>query len=123
MQAEGWTLGDTSSGIEPTLKVILLDSSRPKAGLNNKTREERRTAEHMTHSDLRTGTEFWCGGRRWRCTDVGTRVVVALCLEPHEVVTFTENAEANGTRTTRTVTDESWFAGPPYAVVEEVFDE
>jgi len=78
----------------------------------------------MKHEDFRIGTEFWCGGRRWRCTDVGTRVVVALCLEPHEVVTVTRNAGPSGATTTRTIAgDDSWFAGPPYAVPEEVFDE
>jgi hypothetical protein len=34
------------------------------------------------------------------------------------------DGEARGTTTTRTITaDDSWFAGPPYAVPEEVFDE
>jgi hypothetical protein len=78
----------------------------------------------MRHEDFRIGIEFWCAGRRWRCTDVPTRVVVALCLEPHDVVTVTANVGASGTTTTRTTTaDESWFKGPPYAVPEEVFDE
>ena len=68
--------------------------------------------------------EFWCGGHRWRCTDVGTRVVVGVCLEPHEVVTVTGKVGESGTTTTRTIAaDGSWIAGPPYAVPEEVFDE
>ena len=67
--------------------------------------------------------EFWCGGRRWRCTDVGTRVVVGVCLDPHEVVTVTRKAGASATTTRAITTDDSWFAGPPYAVLEEVFDE
>ena len=69
--------------------------------------------------------EFWCGGRRWRCTDVGTRVVVGMCLESHEVVAVTREVGASATpTTTRTIaTGSSWFAGPPYAVLEEVFDE
>ena len=66
--------------------------------------------------------EFWCGGRRWRCTDVGTRVVVGVCLDPHEVVTLTREVGTGGTTTTQVIaTDDSWFAGPPYAVLEEVF--
>ena len=78
----------------------------------------------MRHEDFRVGTQFWCGGRRWRCTDLGTRVVVALCLDPHEVGTVTGNARASDTATTRTMVDDaSWFAGPPYAVPELVFDE
>lgn len=73
----------------------------------------------MRHDEFSIGVEFWCGGRRWRCTDVGRRVIVAMCLEPHEVVT----SMANG-RTSRTMTDDaSWFAGPPHAVPEHVFDE
>ena len=73
----------------------------------------------MRHEEFRIGTEFWCGGRRWRCTDVGTRVVVGICLEPHEVVT-----SSAGTVTSRAMTsDASWLTGPPYAVPETVFDE
>ena len=79
----------------------------------------------MKYEDFRIGTEFWCGGRRWRCTDVGMRVVVAVCLEPHQVVTVTANGVESGgsTATRRTASDESWLAGPPYAVAEQVFDE
>jgi hypothetical protein len=40
---------------------------------------------HMKHSESRIGLEFWCGGKRWCCTDVGTRVVTAISLEPHEL--------------------------------------
>ncbi len=57
----------------------------------------------MKHSDFTVGGEFLCGEKRWRCTDIGTRVVVAVCLNDHD--------------------DSSWFHGPPYAVTETVFDE
>lgn len=68
--------------------------------------------------------EFWCGGRRWRCTDVGMRTVIAICLEPHQVVSVPGDVEAGGMTTARTITtDDSWLAGPPYAVAEQVFDE
>ena len=78
----------------------------------------------MRHEEFRIGMEFWCGGRRWRCTDVGTRVVVGVCLEPHEIVTVIRDDRTNNRTMTRTMTaDASWFAGPPYAVPEEVFDE
>ncbi len=75
----------------------------------------------MRHDEFHIGLQFWCGGRQWRCTDVGSRVVGAICLEPHEVVT---TSRPGGTTTTRTVADdESWLAEPPYAVAEDVFDE
>jgi hypothetical protein len=77
----------------------------------------------MKHEEFQIGMEFWCGGRRWRCTDVGTRVVVGICLEPHEVVTVTRESPTSSTMTRTTSDDPSWFSGPPYAVVEEVFDE
>ena len=73
----------------------------------------------MKRSDFAIGREFWCGGKRWRCTDIGTRVIVAICLEPHEIV----NGSPGG-RNARSVTDDpEWFNGPPYAVAESVFDE
>jgi hypothetical protein len=79
----------------------------------------------MKHSDFRIGLEFWCGGKLWRCTDVGTRVVTAISLAPHEVVEVTLPRRALGRAKTRRylTKDPSWLIGPPYAVVEEVFDE
>lgn len=58
----------------------------------------------MNHSDFRIGMEFESGDKRWRCTDVGTRTVIAVCLDDHP-------------------DDPSWYHGPPYAVAEQVFDE
>ena len=57
----------------------------------------------MTHSDFTIGEEFSCGQKRWRCTDIGKRVVVAICVSDRD--------------------DSSWFRGPPYAICETVFDE
>ena len=46
--------------------------------------------------------EFYTAAGKWRCTDVGTRVIVAIQLDQN---------------------DPSWYAGPPFAVAEWVFDE
>lgn len=46
--------------------------------------------------------EFSTETGRWRCTDIGTRVIVAIPLNR---------------------ADSSWYNGPPYAVMEVVFDE
>lgn len=56
----------------------------------------------MKHSDFRIGVEFTTGSGRWRCTDVGTRTIVAIKLDKP---------------------DASWYNGPPFAVAESVFDE
>lgn len=79
----------------------------------------------MTHDQFRIGVEFWCGGRRWRCTDVGSRVVIAICLEPQEVVDVQCAHDQDVTfQEKQYVTDDpSWLVGPPYAVVEHIFDE
>jgi hypothetical protein len=58
----------------------------------------------MKHSDFVIGQDFLCGGKRWQCTDRGSRTIVAICLEDH-------------------ADDPSWYKGPPYALVERVFDE
>jgi len=58
----------------------------------------------MELSDFHIGSEFECGEKLWRCTDIGSRVVVAVCLSNHS-------------------DDLSWYNGPPYAVAEHVFDE
>lgn len=57
----------------------------------------------MKHGDFRIGLEFDMSGKRWRCTDVGTRVVVAVELYPDLAA--------------------DWLHGPPYAVQEVVIDE
>jgi hypothetical protein len=57
----------------------------------------------MKHSDFKAGLEFLTAAGRWRCTDVGTRTVAAIRLDLDH--------------------DPSWYGGPPYPVVEYVFDE
>jgi len=75
--------------------------------------------------DFRIGIEFWCGGKRWRCTDVGSRVIVAISLEPHVVADFvpSDDRASPGRLELHLSDDPSWLVGPPYAVVERVFDE
>ena len=57
----------------------------------------------MKHSQFRIGCEFMTGSGRWRCTDVGKRTIAAIKLDLDH--------------------DPRWYNGPPYAVVESVFDE
>jgi hypothetical protein len=57
----------------------------------------------VEHKDFKIGVKFECGGRQWLCTDVGSRIITAICIDEHE--------------------DNSWYNGPPYAVAERVFDE
>ena len=59
--------------------------------------------ESMKHSDFFIGCEFLTLAGRWRCTDVGTRTIAAIRLDLDH--------------------DPRWYNGPPYAVVEDVFDE
>jgi len=56
----------------------------------------------MEHSQFAIGTEFFTAGGRWRCTDIGSRVIVAIKLD---------------------APDDTWYSGPPFAVEECVFDE
>jgi len=59
----------------------------------------------MKHSDFHIGMAFTTsdGEFHWRCTDVGTRTIVAI--------------------RTNCPTQPGPFNGPPYAVSEIVFDE
>ncbi len=79
----------------------------------------------MIHSDFSIGLEFWSGNKRWRCTDVGTRVIVAISLEPREMVRL-EPDQIDPTKHIQTryaSTDPRDLSGPPYGVMESVFDE
>ncbi len=62
----------------------------------------------MKHSDFEIGQHFICGPvdkpDKWRCTDIGTRVIVGIKIE--------SSRETAG-----------WYNGPPYHVAETVFDE
>jgi hypothetical protein len=73
----------------------------------------------MRREEFAIGRPFRCGGKLWRCTDVGTRVVVAIRLDKLRV------ASTGGNRTLahHEAEAEGWFRGPPYAVAETVFDE
>ena len=75
----------------------------------------------MKHEEFSIGTEFVTNTGRWRCTDVGTRTIVAIKLSEVTVTTYADD----GTTTTSTEAppDPSWFNGPPYALAEHVFDE
>jgi hypothetical protein len=73
----------------------------------------------MKHSDFHIGLEFYTASGGWRCTDVGTRVIVAISLEPHEIVT----QYSDGSMLRSMTSDPCWQNGPPYAIDEIVMDE
>ena len=79
----------------------------------------------MNHSEFSIGLQFWCGGKQWRCTDVGTRVVIAISLEPRDMVQVEVDPKDKTKRIeTRFVSDDPRdLNGPPYGVAENVFDE
>jgi hypothetical protein len=57
----------------------------------------------MKHSEFHIGLEFMASaGFWWRCTDVGTRTILAIRLDRD---------------------DSNWYQGPPYIAPEVVFDE
>jgi hypothetical protein len=75
----------------------------------------------MKRTDFAIGGEFWCDGRQWRCTDIGTRVIVAIRLD--EVRVGSNRPQLRRTLNRSEAEAEGWFNGPPYAVAESVFDE
>ena len=77
----------------------------------------------MKHADFHIGMEFFTGSGKWRCTDIGARVIVAISLEPRETVSV--YWDTNGQRhEERYMSDDPRdLLGPPYSVVEHVFDE
>ena len=64
----------------------------------------------MKLSDFKIGETFICGKdefgceNKWKCTDIGSRVITAIRMDD----------------ITR---KEDWTNGPPYAILEHVFDE
>jgi antitoxin ParD1/3/4 len=77
--------------------------------------------QRIRPQDFRIGGVFRCDDRRWRCTDIGTRVIAAIRLDTLEVATFPPGA--GRTLNEAEADAEGWFSGPPHAVAESVFDE
>ena len=76
----------------------------------------------MELRDFVIGETFWTHDGAFRCTDIGTRVVVAVKLGPR-VIARAERLDGELQITRRMDDDPSWLNGPPYAVEEVVFDE
>ena len=78
----------------------------------------------MHLADFHVGIEFTMDDRIYRCTDIGTRTVVAIRID--HVETCTKHEDGTLTRTVLSAADAEaggWFDGPPYAVLEHVIDE
>jgi hypothetical protein len=75
----------------------------------------------MQHSEFTIGATFWCSDRQWRCTDIGTRTVIAIRIDSVQV--GSTNPELRRTLNQAEAKADGWFNGPPYAVAERVFDE
>lgn len=73
----------------------------------------------MNHSEFQIGSHFKCSGRRWLCTDLGTRVVVAVPADNAEFVVIKDGVKR---RETRPLAPQD-LSGPPYSIAEHVFDE
>ncbi len=56
----------------------------------------------MKKDEFHIGQEFYTAAGKWRCTDIGARVVVAIQLDQE---------------------DQRNYTGPPYSIPEHVFDE
>jgi hypothetical protein len=67
------------------------------------------------------GEMFWTHTGAFRCTDIGSCVVVAVPLGAREMARAERVDEE--VRISRMDDDPSWLHGPPYAVEEMVFDE
>lgn len=79
----------------------------------------------MTHDEFTIGGLFYCGEGTWRCTDRGTRTIIAIRID--RIATTTVNVDdgsiQNETLDHDQANRQGWFNGPPYAVAESVFDE
>jgi hypothetical protein len=72
---------------------------------------------------VKIGDRFRTPTGVWRVTDVGTRTIAAIRVD--QVTTATGDGQHVTVRKLDEATAEAegWFRGPPYAVVEYLFDE
>lgn len=76
----------------------------------------------MDHSDFVLHKTFWTETGEWRVTDIGRRVVVAIPLQS-KAVSFDPATKQEETYPISEKTHPDWWNGPPYAIMEQVFDE
>lgn len=74
----------------------------------------------MKLSDFRIGEDFVVRESRYRCTDIGSRVVVAA---PLSITVGSTKGGVEQPGHDVNAAQEGWLNGPPYAVQEVVFDE
>ena len=78
----------------------------------------------MDLDQFHIGVEFWMSGHLYRCTDIGTRTIVAIRISgDHPVVLMQGGVQSVRTLTRAEAEEQGWFSGPTYAVVEHVMDE
>jgi len=77
----------------------------------------------MLRQDFRIGGYFQSAGGTalWVCTDIGTRVVVAVRIDRAEIVESSPSGQTQRVADIRQEPD--LFDGPPYMLCEVVFDE
>jgi|SRR5215510_10094465 len=76
--------------------------------------------DQMKHNEFKIGEDFKLGFQTWRCTDIGSRTIVAIRIDE---ITIVENHVFKRTLKQEEAETSGWFNGPPYAVLEYVFDE
>jgi hypothetical protein len=81
------------------------------------------TRKNVKHSDFQIGMEFYTGAGKWRCTDIGARVIVAISLEPRETVRVHSDENGEWREERYMSNDPRDLLGPPYSVAEHVIDE
>jgi len=79
----------------------------------------------MLLRDFKIGGEFTTdnGDKKWRCTDIGTRIITAIRLDWVDKTTLIGGKYTKKYLNREQAEAEGWFNGPPYAVAEIVFDE
>ncbi len=77
----------------------------------------------MDHADFYIGLEFWISDRQWRCTDCGTRTIIAIRIDSVEIATVEAGTTSSQMLSREEAERDGWFNGPPYALAEHVFDE
>ena len=74
----------------------------------------------MEITDFSIGAEFWMSGKPYRCTDIGTRTVVAICTQLPLTIVTSVNGRVSHEKIEAPLDAADWFSGPPYAVPEIV---
>ncbi len=80
----------------------------------------------MKKSEFKIGKTFWMSGKKYLCTDIGTRTVIATRYNPGDMVQMVQSSRIKGWDCWKNIlvkVEKRWFKPSYFRVGEEVIPD